>query len=137
MTDIYICKHFSIKELVPEQVYRERGEKAWELMDRYELMTIDQLREDFGRIHINTWAWGGERQWSGLRTPLSPYGTMYSQHRFGRATDKLFLDSTVEEARDAVLNNRERYPYVKSVELGTSWLHTDSRNTAGLKSFYP
>ena len=141
MSDIYICKYFDIRELVPIHVWEERGEKAWQLLDRGELITIDTLREDKGKIKINDWLWNTnpktQRQWSGLRTSASPYGSIYSQHRFGRATDKIMLECSANEARAHILDNPDRFPYVKGVELGISWVHTDSRNCNGIMKFYP
>ena len=93
---MYKCKYFDIKELVPEHVYEDRGEKAWELLDNRMLMTLDRLREIYGPITVNDWSWGGENQWRGLRTPESPVGTIYSQHRFGRACDCIFHETDAE-----------------------------------------
>ena len=40
---MYNCKYFAIHELIPPQVYRDRGEKAWELLDPDMLRTLDLL----------------------------------------------------------------------------------------------
>ena len=42
---MYRCEYFALYELVPEEVYLERGEKAWELLDKRLLITLDRLRE--------------------------------------------------------------------------------------------
>jgi len=134
---MYKCEYFKIQELVPRHVYDERGEKAWELLDENMLVTLDQLRRAFGSITVNNWHTGGDRQWSGLRTNDSPYGSQYSQHRFGRAADCLFNHSDVEAVRDVILSQPERFLLINSVELDTSWLHFDVRNCDRIKTYKP
>lgn len=134
---IYTCKHFKIQELVPKEVYEARKELAWELMDINLLVTLDALRDCYGPMVVNDWAFGGEREWSGLRTSKSPYGAEYSQHRFGRAADIIFHNHTAEEVRQDILADPRRFPMIMSVELGTSWLHIDTRNCRRVKTYYP
>ena len=135
----YKCKHFAIHELVPKAVLKKRGEKAWELLDDRLLITLDRLRKRYGKMTVNNWKFGGPRQWSGLRTELSPCGTIYSQHRFGRAADALFADVTAEQVRnDALANpNDECFEHIGSIELGISWFHFDTRNCDRIKTYYP
>lgn len=133
----YVCRYFTIEELVPRSVYRDRSQKAWELLDTNMLKVIDRLRDKFGSMTINSWRWGGDREWSGLRTPDSPYFSLYSQHSFGRAFDIIFNDITVEEVREYILDNPEEFPEIGGVELDTSWLHIDGRNYTGIKRFTP
>lgn len=135
----YKCDHFRLHELVPPAVLKDRGEKAWELLDERALITLDLLREKFGKMTINDYQWGGDREWSGLRTPDSPYGTLYSQHRFGRAFDCIFNNLTAEEVREAILDNpyEDTYFRIGSIELGVSWLHFDTRNCDRIKTYYP
>mgnify|MGYP000698604211 CR=1 FL=1 len=137
---MYKCKHFAIHELVPPKVYRDRGEKAWELMDERILQTIDKLRDRFGAAIINNYEFGGDRKWSGLRTSDSPWFSPYSQHTFGRAVDVIFRDVTAEEVReelrniyDQVLNNV--LPGITAVEEDVDWLHIDCRNCERIKWF--
>lgn len=128
---MYKCKYFKIQELVPRHVWEDRGDKAWELFDSRALETLDTLRETFGTTIVNTWATGGLRQWSGLRTPESPYGSSYSQHRFGRAFDCIFSKKTAEEVREHVLQNQEDFPHIRGIELAVSWFHFDTGNRRG------
>ena len=131
------CEHFSIKELVPKHVYEARGDKAWELLDSRALAMLDKLRDKFGVITVNNWHLGGDRNWSGLRTPDSPFYSAYSQHTFGRAFDCLFTSTTAEEVRQYILHHQSEFEFICSMELGTSWLHFDVRNTHRMKTFYP
>jgi len=137
--DEYKCEHFSIQELVPPSVYQKRGEKAWELIDTRLLITLDRLRKRYGPTTVNNWFTGGDRQWSGLRTPDSPYYSPFSQHTFGRAADCLFNNITAEEVRQDILADpdHEDFEFINSMELGVSWLHFDVRNAKRIKTFYP
>lgn len=132
---MYICKHFALHELVPPHVYKERGQKGWELLDDRALRTLDALRDRFGVITINNYEWGGERKWSGLRTPESPYYSPYSQHTFGRAFDCVFHEITAEEVRQTILKDKNAFPEITAIELDVSWLHCDFRNTTKIKVF--
>jgi len=132
---MYKCKYFKIQELVPKHVYEARGDKAWELLDKDALRMLDGLREAFGVMTVNNWHIGGERNWSGLRTSDSPYYSPYSQHTFGRAFDCIFTSRTAQQVRQAILNNRDDFPLVMGMELDTSWLHVDTRNTYRIKTF--
>ena len=134
---IYICRFFEIQELVPSRVFHERGRKAWELLDDRLLITLDLLRERYGSITINNWHWDGSREWSGLRTPDSPYYSPYSQHTFGRAADCLFAQVAAADVRQDILSNPDHSDFrlIGSVELGVAWLHFDVRNCERIKTF--
>lgn len=134
---MYKCKHFSIHELVPPQVYKDRGEFAWELLDDRLLITIDALRSRYGTMTINNYKLGGEREWSGLRTPDSPFYREYSQHTFGRAADSIFHLVPVEHVRHDIQENPQMFPFINSLELNTSWLHIDVRNCERIKTYRP
>ena len=140
---MYKCKHFDIRELVPPAIYELRGEKAWQLMDDRLLYLIDLLRDEFGRATINNWSYGGERQWSGLRTVTSPYYSPTSQHSLGRAVDILFT-KPAKEVREAIMEAPEKFlaPSVGitsiTLEDSVAWVHVDLRNNQpGINLFQP
>ncbi|MCP3898619.1 MAG: hypothetical protein GY707_02670, partial [Desulfobacteraceae bacterium] len=122
---MYKCDHFDIHELVPQAVLRDRGDKAWELLDERVLIILDRLRVRYGKMTVNNYHWGGNRMWSGLRTPNSPYYRTYSQHSFGRAVDCLFDEKSAEEVRQDILANPDDpdFELIGSIELDVSWLH--------------
>jgi hypothetical protein len=126
---MYRCKHFKIEELVPRHVHEDRGNKAWYLLDTRSLQTLDALRDQFGSLTVNNWCWGGNRQWSGLRTEASPYGSQYSQHRFGRAFDCISATVTAETMRQYIMSHPEEFPLITAIEVGVSWLHFDVRGS--------
>ena len=136
---MYKCKHFVIEELVPPKVFKDRGQKAWQLLDDRMLMTLDRLREKYGSMTVNNWKWGGDREWSGLRTADSPYYSKYSQHSFGRAADVIFKHDTAEKVRQDILAKPDEFAfeYINSIELGVSWLHFDCRNAKRIFAFHP
>lgn len=130
-------RYFKIHELVPEHIYKSHGEKAWKLIDDRLIKSIDTLKEHFnlGTMTINNYFWNGDRYWSGLRTPESPYYSETSQHSFGRAADAIFSDYTAEEVRHYIIDNIHLFPHIKGLELGVSWLHVDVRNEDYLTRF--
>lgn len=136
---MYEPSYFKIEELVSPQAYKDRGNKAWQLLDDRLLITLDRLREKYGSMTINNWSYGGNREWSGLRTADSPYFSKYSQHSFGRAADIIFKNVTAEEVRQDMLESLddEVYEYVNSIELGVSWVHLDCRNVERIFAFKP
>ena len=136
---MYKCKYFAIHELVPKDVYEKYGETSWKLMDDRILITIDKLRYRYGKMTINNYYWGGDRQWSGLRTPDSPYYSFTSQHSYGRAVDIIFKEVSTEEVRNDLLNNpnEDTFKLITAVELDVSWLHIDVRNVKRLFTFRP
>ena len=134
---MYKPKYFRVEELVPQHAFTDRGQAAIQLIDERVLITLDVLREKFGPITVNNWVWGGPRQWSGLRTQESPFGTQYSQHRFGRAADCVFRDVTAEEVRQYILAAPDEFPHITFIELDVSWLHFDVRNCPRITTWTP
>ena len=133
------AKWFKIHELVPPAIYKAQGEEAWNLIDPNLIKLIDALRERYGAATINNYEYGGEREWSGLRTPDSPWYSPTSQHTLGRAADILFKYHTAQEVRDDIMFNSQEYwlaicPYFR-LEDKVSWLHIDVKRE--IKLFNP
>lgn len=136
------ARHFNIHELVPKKIYQTRNDKAWELIDSRLILLIDALRDDFGSATINNYAYGGNREWSGLRTPESPWYSPTSQHSFGRAADMIFKNHQAQEVREAIKANQDKYLTICdtiTIEDDVTWLHIDVRNNIdkGLRFFKP
>jgi len=134
---MYIPKYFKIQELVPKEVYKDLANYAWSLIDNRVLLTLDQLRKRYGAIIINTWYYGGDAEWRGLRPVDCPIGSKYSQHKYGRAADCTFKYVRAETVRGDILNNPRMFPHINAIELDVSWLHFDVRNCQRIKSFKP
>lgn len=130
-------RYFDIQELVDEITYKARGEKAWELLDPNLIKVIDRIKEEFseGTMVINNWQWGGPRSESGLRNAFSRHYSPYSQHSLGKAVDCIFSAYETEEVRQYIIDNIEKFPEIKGIEKGVSWLHIDVRNRDELLIF--
>ena len=133
-------KHFSIKEFVPEYIYLKYGDFSRRFLDPNLVKLCNFLRERFGKAYINNWAWGGDYDFRGFRTPKSKYFSETSQHTAGRAADMIFYDYTSEEIRRWLEDNweKEGLGFPITVEEGVDWLHVDVRWSNKLfNSFYP
>ena len=136
------AKHFKIHELIPPLTYTRFGNtKGWMLLDPKLIMLIDAMRERYGSATCNNYKYGGNRNWSGLRTSDSPYYSAYSQHSFGRAADLLFNGMTAEEVRQDIIAKPDDFLEISpsiSMETGVSWCHVDVRNgKPGVNLFKP
>lgn len=129
---MYQCLHFKTYELVPPELFEKHKDKQWKLWNLFDdraLITLDQLREVFGKIIVNNWYWGGEYKNSGFRTSYCRTGAELSQHKFGRGFDCKFNNIGVEIVRHKILQNKQQYELINSIELDTpTWLHFDTRN---------
>ncbi len=129
MSRIQLSKNFFLDEYIPQKLYNKYAHKPYILTGLIDerLIKADQaLRNIFGPININTWYNGGNRNWSGLRTPDSNYYSTTSQHTFGRASDKIFLKATAEEVREYIKNNWQKLG-ITCIEENVSWVHSDIR----------
>jgi hypothetical protein len=135
---VYATRHFTIHELVPPSfhaAHAARGSLMFMAFDRRALVTLDRLRERYGKLTVNDWHWGGSFELSGLRPPDSGIGAALSQHIFGRAFDCKFERVTAEEVRaDAMTSSREpgsAFEFVARIESfpGMSWFHFDVGNS--------
>lgn len=99
------------------------------------LIHADQkLRDKFGTVVINNWADGGDREYSGFRPFNSDVGSTLSQHKFGRASDKLFHYSA-EEVNEYIKKNWT-YLGITCIEEGVTWNHTDVRYIPNQRELY-
>jgi hypothetical protein len=128
-----------LHEYIPEFLYKKFcDEKPHYLMNMIDprLIELDQfIRDRFGSVTINNWISIKDkdsplyRQWSGIRTPGSEYYSMFSEHTYGRASDKIFKNVHAEEVREDIEENYSLYQSLglTCIESGTSWLHSDLR----------
>ena len=131
MSRIQLSNHLFLDEYIPESLYRQYEKRPHilvGLIDRWLVDADRKLREQFGPVTINNWWHGGDRQWSGLRVPGSPYYSPTSQHSFGRASDKLFANAPAEEVRKYIQANWRQLG-ITCIEAGVSWVHSDLRWT--------
>ena len=133
-------KYFKAYELVSREDYKKMGDaKVWEIFDPKIIETIDIIKEQFphGTMTINNWFWGGNREWSGLRTPNSKYYSLRSMHSYGKAIDAVFSQYAADEVRSFIISNPQLFPHVKGIETDITWLHIDVRNRDEVLLFKP
>lgn len=129
-------KRFAIHELVDKDTFALLGDGAWGLVSWKIIETIDKLKEVFplGSMTINNYFWGGSREWSGLRTPDSPYYSAKSMHSMQedgvfKAVDIVFSKYTAQNVREFILSNQDMFPLIRRMEDGVSWVHIDVKTT--------
>jgi len=141
MTPLYTCNHFQIHELVPKIVCEERGEDAWRFLNPSLLVILDQLREAYGSIYCNTYAFKanvrksfGRRDESGLRIPGQTNYRRDSDHTRGNAFDLLFAHVTARSVRADIISEYVEFDVpvviectIDGKEIG--WLHIAVANT--------
>lgn len=128
MGRFYEPKYFSIWEYVPPEIYKKYGEDAWWFVDPVQVHMDDVLREYFGvPVIINNWIDGGSRMYSGFRPCDCTVGGVLSQHRFGRASDKIFKGFDAREIQQEILKHPAIFHDIRGIELNVDWVHTDCR----------
>jgi len=140
---MYKPKYFKAHELVPPNIYEKFGERSFMFIDDRLLRLIDGLRIKFGAATINNYDYGGNRKYSGLRTPDSDHYNPTSQHSFGRAVDIIFSKVSAKYIREQIKKDPNYWLSAAGCESITleddvSWLHIDIRNSGkGVNSFKP
>lgn len=132
----YVPKFFQAYELVPPDIYHQKKDKCFELIDVRVLITLDDLRMFFGPCVVNDWYWGGHFKQSGLRTVDAPEFSPTSQHTFGRAMDCKFKEVSADEVRKFVIETR-LLPHITFLEDDVDWVHFDVRNTEQIVLWSP
>ena len=130
--EIYKPDHFNLYEFVPPEIYIEREQLAWELLDPKMVYTWDELRKRTGKsCTINNWKSGGNFRDRGLRTFLyyKDGKVHYSQHIFGKAGDGDVYDMTPEEVINFIVEEKAKgsFQYLTGIEVGENWVHLDTR----------
>jgi len=128
MKRVKLTDNLFLDEYIPKDLYEKYAHKPHiliGLIDKRLVQADQMLRNEFGSVIINTWVSGGERNWSGIRTPDSPYYSATSQHPYGRASDKIFTVSA-EEVREYIKMNW-RTLGITCIEDGVDWVHSDVR----------
>ena len=125
-----ISEHFDLRELVNPQMYNHPaiGNRSADFLNVNTGKTLEDLRADFGPITVNDWHIGGNYKNSGLRSPNSSVGAVFSAHKFGTAFDLKFKDHKAEYVYFHVLNNQEKYPFIRRMENAertVTWLHIE------------
>jgi hypothetical protein len=132
-----VKQYFNVEEFVPQHIYEQLGDNALKLINPEIIKVANVLRDVTGTpLTINSWKWGGNRNWSGLRDTTSPYYSATSQHTFGNAID-IVSKRPAHELRSIILENANLFTEVTFLECGISWVHVDVRPGDGVKLWVP
>ena len=145
---MYICKKFTIEELVSKQVYdyfscKYGANFCWKFFQEQILKDLDAIREYHGQaITINNWKLGGNLRQCGLRSNVDPLvkekTTPYcSGHTLGIAfdlhsTDNKKLYKDIETLiKNGTLKAFRRLESPQSTKY--AWVHVDGLQTTDNK----
>lgn len=136
---IYIPKYLKAYELVDKTLYEALGDEVFKLFDSGLLMDHDTLREKYGAITVNTWYNGGSLSWRGYRHKYCDIFSETSTHSFGKGIDSNYANASAEEIRQDIKEGRTKLKYIKRIEDGVSWLHSDTKDVGltGIHFFNP
>lgn len=129
-----LAPNFTLQEFIPPDIYAERGEKSIELLDDRIISLAQFFRDRYGSVTINNWNSGGQYQESGLRSPFTKTGAKFSMHKFGRAIDMKFADTTPQKVYADVMKNQKLFfekglRVMENIVATPTWLHIDVRYT--------
>lgn len=129
-----ILNYFCVEEFISKRYYQFWGDDSIHVMNYGLVRLADWLRHRSGAgITINTWKWGGQYQWSGLRTGDSGYSNN-SPHMTGNALDIKSDSHTPKELARLISDNWEevkQYTGLRGLRFEhftktPTWLHVDS-----------
>ena len=124
MERVKLTDNLFLDEYIPKELYLKTSPSILiSLLDSRMIACDQKLRDAFGSVTINNWWTGGNRNWSGLRTPDCPNYSPTSQHSFGRASDKIF-SAPADEVRQYIKNNWRELGITR-IEDNVSWVHSD------------
>lgn len=120
--------YFHVAELVPPTLFQQYGEpRSWNFVNKRAFENLVKFREYVGHAFvINNYRTGGPREWSGLRTPDSPYYKSTSQHSFANAFDIQCPALEPQELQEIVQKVYAEYE-IGGLELAPTWTHIDWR----------
>ena len=153
---MYIPTHFGLKELVYPEIYLELHDKdmlwvLWRKFDDRFLITIDQLRKEFGVLIINNWSlgkisWLGDQifKYAGSRPQIIPIGEKWGEYtthvdwntgdikveKFGVYSRGEKIEA-YNNMREFIIANPKKFPYITALESGDfapTWLHATTAN---------
>ena len=138
---IYRCQYFKLEELVPPETFNQVFDpsRLWIVFDPLALWTLDNLRDRYGPLIVNTWSRG--LRYGGYRPLDCSIGAKWSQHKFGRAFDPKSSTVTADEMRKDILDmsfqKRQSVglDHINRVEMSVNWFHFDTGNSVGQNIF--
>ena len=129
-----VSNNFVLQEFVTPEIWASHKERSLIFIDIRVIQIAQFLRDIYGGITINNWHTGGQYSESGLRSFNTSTGAKHSQHKYGRAIDLKFSDTTNKKVYADILANAKKFydagiRVVEDIADTPSWLHIDVRNT--------
>ena len=131
-TPTKISDHFYYHEFFSSGIWHNYDKALLrKLLDPRLIPLMEKIRTTLNKpIFVNNWKWGGNSMYRGFRPQNSSVGSLYSQHKFGRAVDFKVGSMTANEVREYILDNEHEYMVagVTRLESGldaTTWVHVD------------
>jgi len=143
-----LSDHFTSEEFLPKEVHDwcvKKGYNPQWYINEYAVKFLEWLKTQTGdaSITINSWAFKGNRNWSGLRTWLFRWGGNFfetwgdnlSQHRYKSAYDIVVANYTPVQIVDIIKKNWDfihkefHLTTVENPDKTPTWTHLDWRWT--------
>lgn len=126
-------ENFKVQELVCSHCYKKFGESSWQFLSTEILSTLYTLRNEIFKkpMTINTWYLNGQFSQRGLRCNMCSLvknkdSVYISAHILGKAIDFNVKDLTIEETKDLIRQNKDKFEYPIRLEANTTtWCHID------------
>lgn len=137
LLQIRLNKYFMLHEVVPRSTLYTWGSRCKEFLDPRIPDGLEVIREIVGQpVYINNWAWGGNKQYRGLRPFNSSVGASMSQHKFGRAIDFNVRGVHPDEVRKILQAHHKElrkhgWTTLEHGGFAKTWIHIDMRSHGG------
>lgn len=126
-------QNFNIKELVCKHCYDKFKDLSWQFLSTEILSTLYTLRFEIFKcpMIINNWSTNGTFSQRGLRCNMcqlikSKKSIYLTPHGQGKAIDFNIKNLTIEETKNLIRQNKDKFEYPIRLEANTTtWCHVD------------
>lgn len=126
-------QNFDIKELVCKHCYDKFKDLSWQFLSTEILSTLYTLRFEIFKcpMIINNWSTNGTFSQRGLRCNMcqlikSKKVIYLTPHGQGKAIDFNVKNLTIEETKNLIRQNKQKFEYPVRLEANTTtWCHID------------
>lgn len=126
-------QNFDIKELVCKHCYDKFKDLSWQFLSTEILSTLYTLRFEIFKcpMIINNWSTNGIFSQRGLRCNMcqlikSKKSIYLTPHGQGKAIDFNVKNLTIEETKNLIRQNKQKFEYPVRLEANTTtWCHID------------
>lgn len=150
--------NFTDAELLPPEILSRFGGGGKFLLNPLMLITLQQLRNRFGKMRPNSPKLGftqrmlrtvdyyiaqkkkkhPEKSEADIFTIASEaYQRYWGLHKVGGAADFDFLEVSNEDVIEYIRSNPDEFPFISFIEVDISWFHFDVRNQEGITFWSP